>query len=927
MKNRRFCKLLALFMSISIGVGCLTPTPIVRAEETKEEVTSELPEETATASPSGSPEETETAEPTESPEETATASPSGSPEETVTASPSGSPEETATASPSGSPEETTTAAVPTPSSIPEGGELDYILGRPMTEEEVEKQKQAVPAYLPELPEEEIVEDYYAYVNFLTETPSQYDSRDYGYVATEVRNQSPYGSCWTYASIASLESSLLMQSVEDKDSIDLSEWHLAYFSTHTGSDKLGNTTGDYVKEKSGTRYMELGGNALMATVALSNWKGAARESDYPGNSDRETLDAAGEALTPDDAWMGTVYHLQDCYMAPAEDRTAVKQLIMANGSVYGSYYHLDSNYNYQTAAYYCTETRQNHAITVIGWDDDYSKDNFKVKPEQDGAWLCKNSWGSYFGMSGYFYISYYDSSFNNGNVAAFNGRAAGERENNYYYSGGVHYGTYIYSNGIAQCYEAKANQNGAEVVKSVGFHTLSADVEYQIQIYKNPKMVDGVIEDPTSGEPVWEEEECGATSFAGYHTIEFENEVFVEEGDWFSVVISFNKSVAIFADQTFSMSNGDEYVYESVNAAQPGESFSKQQYNPYYIDLYESSEGSYTPRMNVITESVDMDPFVNLYQRISDEGNSLLGEYTSVDAAIQELQAIGNENEEYIIEILGDEQLKSGLELPDNVGKLMITGPLNSEDQVQLITKSGAEEEIKGYSDLEIRNLSIQGSLYEVPGDTAIVVYGNVSVSGNVTSEDFRIEKGSQCDIRGKLEVNGRTELNGGSEAGEKARLEAHSIYLNNTDMFYAEIKGYENFQINGTLVSGTPDNKLITCQKLDPAGGVIGVYLCINKAVVLDDDKNPIEISVLNEQGYPWLKDSPAAAGILVNAGQADAVSFCPSEQNCAESRPRLMKKGTGIYVYYSKEAPVEVFLSEMGKNSRLQTSRIWSRL
>lgn len=929
MKNRRFCKLLALFMSISIGVGCLTPTPIVRAEEPKEEVTSELPEETATASPSGSPEETGKAEPTESPEETETAEPTESPEEEGTAEPTESPEETATASPSGLPEEITTAvptespeetetAEPTPSSVPEAGDLDYILGRPMTEEEVEKQKEAVPAYLPELPKEETVEDYHADFSFYAETPSQYDSRDYGYVATDVRSQSPYGSCWTYASIASLESSLLMQGVEDKDSIDLSEWHLAYFSTHTGSDKLGNTTGDYVKEKSGTRYMDLGGNALMATVALSNWKGAVKESDYPGSSDRETLDAAGEALTPEDAWTGDTYHLQDCYMAPASDRKAVKQLIMANGSVYGSYYHVDSYYNYETAAYYCPESYQNHAITVIGWDDTYSKNNFKVKPEQDGAWLCKNSWGPYFGMSGYFYISYYDVSFNNGNVAAFVGRSIREGENNYYYSGGVHYGTYVYTYGVAQCYEAKANPDGAEVLTGVGFHTLSSGIGYQVQVYRNPVMVDGVVKDPTSGEPVWEEAESGETSFAGYHTIEFSNEVPVEEGDWFSVVISFDKSVELFMDTTFSMSNGYEYVYESVNVANPGESFFKQQYNPYYIDLYESREGSYTPRMNVITENVDKEASINLYQRMADGSNLLLGEYASIESVIRELKAAGSKDNEYVIELTKDIRVRNKLELPDNVGKLMITGPLNSEDQVQLITKSGAEEEIKGYSDLEIRNLSIQGSLYEVPGDTAIIVYGNVSVSGNVTSEDFRIEKGSQCDIRGKLEVNGRTELNGGSEEGEQIRLEAHSIYLNNTDMFYAEIKGYENFQINGTLVSGTPDNKLITYQKLDTAGGVIGVYLCVNKAVVLDDDKNPIEISVLNEQGYPWLKDSPAAAGILVNAGQADAVSFCASEQNCAESRPRLMKKGTGIYVYYSKEAPVEVFLSENGKEQSL---------
>ena len=936
MKNRKFNKLIALFISISIGVGCLSPTPFVRAEETAEisipqqqgevsasypteqpegeaaSVPTQHPEGEAASVPTQHPEGEATSVPTQHPEGEATSVPIQQPEGEATSVPTQQPEETAASVPTELPEETET---PTAS---EDDSLSYVLGRPMTEEEIERQKAAVPSCLPELPEEETVEDYDTDISFYTEIPSQYDSRDYGYVATDVRSQSPYGSCWTYASIASMESSLLMQGIEDKDSIDLSEWHLAYFSTHTGSDKLGNTTGDYVKKKSGTGYMDLGGNALMATVALANWKGAVRESDYPGSSDRETLDAAGEALTPDDAWRGDTYRLQDCYMVPAANREAVKQLIMSNGSVYSSYYHVDSYYNYQSAAYYCTESRQNHAITVIGWDDTYSRNNFKIKPEQNGAWLCKNSWGSYFGLSGYFYISYEDTSFNIGNVAAFAGRAIRKEENNYYYSGGVHYGTYVYTNGIAQCYEAKANPDGAEVLTGVGFHTLSSGIGYQVQVYRNPVMVDGVVKDPTSGEPVWEEAECGETSFAGYHTIEFSDEVFVEEGDWFSVVILFNKSVELFMDATFSMSNGYEYLYESVNVANPGESFFKQQYNPYYIDLYESREGSYTPRMNVITENVDKEAFINLYQRMTDGSNSLLGEYTSIDAVINELQVAGSKDKEYIIELTRDTQLRKQLALPDNVGKLTVTGSLDTEEQVQLVIKSDGDEEIKGYSDLEIRNLSIRGNLCQMSGDTALIINGAVNVSGNVTSEDFRMEKGSRCDIGGELKVNGRTELNGGSEEGEKIRLEAHSIYLNNTDMFYAEIKGHENFQIDGTLVSGTSNNKLVTYQRFDTAGDVIGVYLCVNKAVVLDDEKNPIEISVLTEQGYPWLKDSPAAGGILVNASQTEAVSFCPSEQNCAESRPRLMKKGSAIYVYYSKEVPIEVFLSENGKEQLL---------
>ena len=51
----------------------------------------------------------------------------------------------------------------------------------------------------------------------------------------------------------------------------------------------------------------------------------------------------------------------------------------------------------------------HGVLIIGWDDNYSKDNFYYeKPENDGAWLVLNSWGSSWGNNGTAWISYDDS---------------------------------------------------------------------------------------------------------------------------------------------------------------------------------------------------------------------------------------------------------------------------------------------------------------------------------------------------------------------------------------------------------------------------------------------------------------------------------------------------------------------------------------
>ncbi len=52
---------------------------------------------------------------------------------------------------------------------------------------------------------------------------------------------------------------------------------------------------------------------------------------------------------------------------------------------------------------------NHSVTIIGWDDTYSKNNFPEsnRPNTDGAYLVQNSWGSEWGKDGTFYVSYDD----------------------------------------------------------------------------------------------------------------------------------------------------------------------------------------------------------------------------------------------------------------------------------------------------------------------------------------------------------------------------------------------------------------------------------------------------------------------------------------------------------------------------------------
>ena len=65
--------------------------------------------------------------------------------------------------------------------------------------------------------------------------------------------------------------------------------------------------------------------------------------------------------------------------------------------------------------YIGTEKPNHDVVIIGWDDNYPKENFNLNIEADGAFICRNSWGDNFAENGTFYISYYDTNIGIHNV--------------------------------------------------------------------------------------------------------------------------------------------------------------------------------------------------------------------------------------------------------------------------------------------------------------------------------------------------------------------------------------------------------------------------------------------------------------------------------------------------------------------------------
>ena len=417
------------------------------------------------------------------------------------------------------------------------------------------------------------------------TDASYDLRTYSQV-TPVRNQYSGNTCWAFAAICSAESSAIKEGLKTYATTDLSELQLAYFMNHRVDDPLGNIGTDGVSYEAGKDYdyFDQGGNDIYATMTLAKWMGVTNE--LPAMAYPSTYGIKPAASYDNQyAYANDSLHLENSLWVSMSDKEAIQANIVNYGSAAASIYYDELYVNTATGkkgAFYYNGTgsyANNHAISIVGWHDNYPKTNFLTQPAGNGAWLVKNSYGTSEGDAGYLWISYYDYGITgakySGSQAVFYDFASSTNyTNNYQYDGGVGTDYYQYTDGtasMANVFTAK----GFENLGAVSFYTYDTNVGYTAKIYKlnaNPTgPTDGTLMTTKTGTQLYE----------GYHTVKLDSPVTLSSGEKFSVVIDL-------------VASGTDYAYVAIDYS--GSLFSLQTYPYSYAtcnagESYRSGDGT------------------------------------------------------------------------------------------------------------------------------------------------------------------------------------------------------------------------------------------------------------------------------------------------------------------------------------------------
>lgn len=388
-------------------------------------------------------------------------------------------------------------------------------------------------------------------------PAKYDMREQSYAGyVKVKNQKSTNLCWAFAATTAAEISALNEQAAAGQAltpVEFSPIHMAYFIYNRQNDRLGNTGKD--TNTSPHSYSDAGGNSLIAFQSLAGWTGLVSEYKAP-------FSGSAPAFLPAVLAYDNDYIVSSAEFIGNDDMTAsiseVKRAVYENGAAVVDIYMNDDYLNSETFGYISNRINANHIVTIVGWDDNYPKENFESEwgadqPENDGAWIVQNSYGTDFGEEGYCYVSYEEPSLADPMVLSV--VTASTYDYNYQYDGSVNIQKITADPGekLANVYTVPSGSQ-AQYLKAVGFTTYSADSRsYTVDIYTNVK---------GTASPINGSKACSftvTTDAQGFSTFSLPQAVKLAAGTKYSIVVTMK------SETEFGMETSQNYGWINFKA--------------------------------------------------------------------------------------------------------------------------------------------------------------------------------------------------------------------------------------------------------------------------------------------------------------------------------------------------------------------------